>query len=274
MDLGSCRLLCLLGNLYNTQAYKHVFFKVTRNFVYEIVHPKHRANEDERIYRTVQIQKLSFDFTYYTASSIAVLYFFRDKHWFPNQLGGQGTADGLFKDFPNWPKDTDHFALEVYYMTQLGVYLFKIAESFAIRRKTYRKFYEFLLHHFIAFTLIIFGLLSNLLPVGVVILFLHDCCDATADVARVWVQTKFRNKIADAVLWLIAVINWAYMRLYVFPLYPIWSMYHYLPKESDPWYGLYYAQWYLIILCYVLIVMHIYWWLHIVWGGIGTLIGR
>lgn len=130
------------------------------------------------------------------------------------------------------------------------------------------------MHHFIAFTLILFSVLTNLLPVGVVILFLHDVCDATSDVIRVLVETKFRNKVADMFLFLLAVINWAYMRLYVFPVYCIWSLYHFLPKETDAWYGIYYSQWYLIILCYVLIVMHIYWWLHIVWGGVGMMFGK
>ena len=105
-------------------------------------------------------------------------------------------------------------------------------------------------------------------------MFLHDICDATADIVRIWVETRFRNTFTSVVFYLLAVGNWAYMRLYVFPVYAIWSLYHFLPKETDPWYSILYSQWYLIILCYVLIVMHIYWWLHIVWGGVGMMFGQ
>ena len=87
------------------------------------------------------IQKLTFDMLFYFSLSFSALYLFRDKKWFPKQLGGNGTAEDIFTDFPNWPKDTNHYALETYYMVQLGVYAYKIAESFAIRRKTYRKVY-------------------------------------------------------------------------------------------------------------------------------------
>lgn len=86
------------------------------------------------------------------------------------------------------------------------------------------------MHHFIAFTLILFSLLTNLLPVGVVILFLHDICDATSDMIRIVVETKFRNIFMQVFLYFLAVGNWVYMRLYVFPVLGIWSLYHFLPK--------------------------------------------
>lgn len=78
---------------------------------------------------------------FYFSLSFSALYLFQDKYWFPSQLGGSGNAEDILRDFPNWPKDTDRFAIEAYYMVQLGVYIYKIAESFAIRRKTYRKVY-------------------------------------------------------------------------------------------------------------------------------------
>jgi len=108
----------------------------------------------------------------------------------------------------------------------------------------------------------------------VVILFLHDICDATSDMIRILVETKYRNVFLQVFLYLLAVGNWVYMRLYVFPVLGIWSLIHFLPKETDAWYGIFYSQWYLIILCCVLIVMHVYWWLHIVWGGVGLLFGK
>ena len=87
------------------------------------------------------IQKLTFDMFFYLSLSFAAFYLFSDRYWFPKRLGGSGNDEDILRDFPNWPHDTDHFAIETYYMVQLGVYVYKIAESFSIRRKTYRKVY-------------------------------------------------------------------------------------------------------------------------------------
>ena len=87
---------------------------------------------------------------------------------------------------------------------------------------------------FIAETLIVFSLLSNLLPVGVVILFLHDCCDATADMVRIYVETKFRTTVVSVFLFILSAGNWFYMRLYVFPFYAIKALNDNVPgPESD-----------------------------------------
>lgn len=102
-------------------------------------------------------------------------------------------------------------------MLQLGVRLFSIFEIVAIRRGTYRKYYEFLLHHFIACTLILFSLLTNMLAVGTVILFLHDASDMLIVVGRLYMEAKYRSPLMDILLYVTSVTSWFYIRLVVFP---------------------------------------------------------
>lgn len=71
-------------------------------------------------------------------------------------------------------------------MLKLGIHGFSLFESIIIKRTTDRKYYEFLLHHFIANTLILFSMLTNFVTVGTVILFLHNVSDATLVYVRFW----------------------------------------------------------------------------------------
>ena len=75
----------------------------------------------------VHIQKLTFDMTFYALSSACTFYLFHKKYWFPSAFGGKGRTEDIFRDFPDWPKDTDHFTIETFYMVQLGIYAYKIA---------------------------------------------------------------------------------------------------------------------------------------------------
>ena len=159
-------------------------------------------------------------------------------------------------------------------MIQLGVYAFKIIESFAIRRKTYRKVYEFLLHHFIAETLIVFSLLCNQLTIGVVILFLHDSCDMTADMARIYVDTRFRKTIVSVLLFILSASSWFYMRLYVYPFYVIKSVYDSIPGPESLCHGIWFEHIFLLTLCSMLVVMHFYWWFYLMKSGFIMLMGK
>ena len=259
---------------HNIQIIKYVFFAVSKSTAYAIVHPKYHSSEGERVYRAQAILKLTFDLIFYSCTTFAAFFLFKDKYWFPKQLGGAGSADEIFREYPDYPSDSDPFILETYYMVQLGVYAFKIIESFAIRRKTYRKVYEFLLHHFIAETLIVFSVMSNLLPVGIVILFLHDCCDMTADMVRIYVETKFRKTSISVLLFILGAGNWFYMRLVVFPLYPLKALYDNIPGPENICYKIWFEHIFLVILSCILIVMHVYWWIYIMKGGLSMIFGK
>ncbi len=132
-------------------------------------------------------------------------------------MGGEGECKLIYREFPDWPSQAVAPKIEIFYMVQLGIHFFSMIEIVTIRRKTDRKYYEFLLHHFMATTLILFSLLTNNVAVGTIILFLHNFSDVTAAFVRALVETKFNSILVDAIFWVLAVINWSYMRTIVFP---------------------------------------------------------
>lgn len=117
-------------------------------------------------------------------------------------------------------------------MVQLGINFFSIYETFAIKRKSDRKFYEFLLHHFMATSLILFSMLTNNLAVGITILFIHNFSDVTGAFVRALVETKYKNVLLHAFFWVLAVINWGYMRIVAFPSCLIKAVYDNIPDSN------------------------------------------
>jgi hypothetical protein len=99
-------------------------------------------------------------------------------------MGGKGECQDIYRTYPNWPSTEIAPTLEKYYMLQLGVHAFAILESIITKRKSDRKYHEFLLHHFIATTLILFSMLTNQVAAGAAILFVHDISDITGAFGR------------------------------------------------------------------------------------------
>ena len=100
-------------------------------------------------------------------------------------------------------------------MLQLGKFLYSVAESVIFRRAD-RKYYEFLLHHFVATTLILFSMLTNVVAVGAVILIIHDLSDVPAAFIRGFIDTKYDNLPTGLVFFGLWLDSWSYLRAYVF----------------------------------------------------------
>lgn len=115
---------------------------------------------EERVYKLNSVMKLSLDSVFYTFTSLLAFVLFREEYWFPTLVGGSGKCEKMYKEYPNWPSDKRP-ELEMFFMIQLGVHIFSVFEMIVIKRKTERKFYEYLLHHFVAATLILFSMMCN-----------------------------------------------------------------------------------------------------------------
>jgi hypothetical protein len=62
-----------------------------------------------------------------------------------------------------------------------------------IKRKSELKYYEKLLHHILAASLITFSAMTNQVLAGTMILFIHDSSDILLAFARTYVETKFKK---------------------------------------------------------------------------------
>ena len=94
-------------------------------------------------------------------------------------------------------------------MIQLGVHFFSVFEMIVIKRKTERKFYEYLLHHFVAATLILFSMMYNEITAGTMILIIHDASDTLMAFGRAFVETKYESKLMTAIIYVSTTLTWS-----------------------------------------------------------------
>jgi len=147
----------------------------------------------------------------------------------------------------------------MYFMIQLGVHLFSVFEMIVIKRKTERKFYEYLLHHFVAATLILFSMMCNEIAAGTMILIIHDLSDIFIALGRAFIETKYESKKKTAAIFIIMTTIWVYMRILVFPFCLLANVYAHKPTPQDEWYMISFEYSYLLLMAFVLYGMHIFW---------------
>jgi ceramide synthetase len=83
------------------------------------------------------------------------------------------------------------------------------------------KYWEYLLHHFLAVSLLYFSTMYNCEMIGVVVLILHDISDIFLSVGRVYGDCG-KKKLLVYFWYSSILISWIYTRVYVFPV-KIWD---------------------------------------------------
>jgi ceramide synthetase len=227
-----------------------------KQYLESILHSKYEG--EERIYKLNSIIKLSLDSVFYASTTVFAYYLFRDQYWFPSIVGGCGQCGQIYKEYPDWPKGSAS-KLEMYFMIQLGVHLYSVFEMIVIKRKTERKFYEYLLHHFVAATLILFSMMCNEIAAGSMILIIHDASDILLAFGRFYLETKHASKKLTIVVFTSMTSIWIYMRILVFPFCLLANVYSNKPTPQDDWYIISFEYGYLLFMAFVLYGMHLFW---------------
>jgi len=106
--------------------------------------------------------------------------------------------------------------LKELYLFQLGYHSYALLYQI-VRKRQDKKFYEFLLHHCMAFFLIFFSYCINLLNSGILVLFTHDISDALLCLCRAYGDLSFKSKKMVNILYVIGFAGWVYTRIYAFP---------------------------------------------------------
>jgi len=86
-----------------------------------------------------------------------------------------------------------------------------------------KKYYEFLLHHGMAFFLLVFSYLYNCWKIGALVVFLHDSSDVLLTLVRVLADYKHINKNLINGIFVFNVLFWIYSRIIYFPMYVIYE---------------------------------------------------
>lgn len=160
--------------------------------------------------------KLTYDTIFYSLATVISYLTFRQEPWFPLAVGGCGSCEKIYQDYPNWPKNKRP-ELEIYFCFQLGVHMYSIFEL-VIFKKNDRKYYEWMLHHFMAASLILFSMMCNEITAGVMILIIHDASDIFMAGGRAYFEAHVR-KIKEVTGFVVFMLffSWIYLRIFIFP---------------------------------------------------------
>jgi hypothetical protein len=79
-----------------------------------------------------------------------------------------------------------------------------------------------------------------MMPIGIMILFVHDFSDSIRAMARIWVMSKFQinNHKISIIVDAVNIAVWSYMRIIVFPLCLLINVIDNYSVVGDPKYGM------------------------------------
>ena len=135
----------------------------------------------------------------------------KDQDYFPASLLGKGDARNTFKLFP-FIKNLEW--IKYYYLTSAAYHL----DSFIIllTQRPRNDFGEMFLHHFVTVALIFCSYITNFLPIGSLIIFIHDQADLPISFIRCIVDLK-GFLILKIIAYICIMVTWIYTRLIIFP---------------------------------------------------------
>lgn len=150
-----------------------------------------------------------------------------DCDFFDVRLGGK-TERPLY--FFNHPCQKLPARLDDFYVFKLGYHCYELLHTIAQDRRR-SDYLEYLLHHFLTFSLILFSYKLNYLPVGAAVMILHDVTDLCVSIFKLMIDvTPMFMQMTSYVL---MFVTWVYFRLWFFPSHVILR----IVEESSPWQG-------------------------------------
>mmetsp|Transcript_73460 Transcript_73460/g.215459 ORF Transcript_73460/g.215459 Transcript_73460/m.215459 type:complete len:327 (+) Transcript_73460:64-1044(+) len=188
---------------------------------------------------------------YYLTMTVWCSVLLRGEAWVPWALGGGGQTRFCWADgFPFQPVPDQ---LRRFYLTAIGFHLSEAAMVLLETRKP--DFWEMLLHHTIACTLVSYSYVLNYVRVGSLVLLLHGATDVFIYASKAVVDTPYTRIIAASYFALILAYAW--FRIFIFPMYVMRSAWVESTQTVDS--ELMFGWGYLNFALCVLLVLHIYW---------------
>ncbi|CDW86361.1 longevity-assurance family protein [Stylonychia lemnae] len=229
-----------------------VFWSLEQAFQYALYpwylqHCKEQNDLEIRDQRTRKAVTNIYKCCYYTASSFFGWYALKDSYILPPALGGKGSLDLLFTDFPYiTPPPLYNF----YFTGTMGYHIGSLLHHLFSHKKS-NDYLEMMFHHLITFYLYAFSYMSNTL-IGAVIAYIHDIGDIGVTWTRSWSESNY--KLTTAISFVFTLVAWFYTRLTMLP----WCIYvatiklevYTISPYIQPIFGF-------LLTC--LFVLHIYW---------------
>lgn len=131
------------------------------------------------------------------------------------RVGGKTEHPYFFKNFPcqKLPKYLDDF-----YVFKLSYHLYELGYTL-VKQRSRPDFPEYVLHHFMTWSLIFFSYSLNKIPIGAAVMILHDITDLTTTIFKLTVDIT--PILIQALSYGTLLVTWVYFRLWYFPLHVI-----------------------------------------------------
>ena len=181
-----------------------------------------KEKDDDEI-RRVRVEKASVCFykmVYYMGMVIAEYVIMIDEPWFPWYLGGKGNdlANELeYRHLGTNPFNPQTPYLNYFYQAQIGYRLADLFILLFLKKKRANDHNEMLLHHIVALALVVCSYLTNILPIGALVMTVHDHCDIWTSMMRMVGETHFYTGVLAKVFYGTMIVTWVYNRMILLP---------------------------------------------------------
>ncbi|POM66056.1 Longevity-assurance protein (LAC1) [Phytophthora palmivora] len=155
----------------------------------------------------------SWQLVIHVTMTIFELYVLRDETWWQDTttLWNQGTDTGVFP--------TQKFSTKLLYITQLAIWIYT-AFSCKFLEEIRKDYLVMMTHHVVTIALVTWSYAVGFLPVGVVVLLLHDMTDIPLDMLKMANYLKMEGAqglFTSEILFVTTIVLWFYYRIYQYP---------------------------------------------------------
>ncbi|CAH0517013.1 unnamed protein product [Peronospora belbahrii] len=166
--------------------------------------------------KTVTMKKWcdqSWQLIIHVSMTIFELHVLRDETWWQDTttLWNQGTDTGVFP--------THKFSTKLLYITQLAIWIFT-AFSCKFLEEIRKDYLVMMTHHVVTIALVTWSYVVGFLPVGVIVLLLHDMTDVPLDMLKMANYLKMEGVpglFTSEILFVTTIVLWFYYRVYQYP---------------------------------------------------------
>lgn len=155
----------------------------------------------------------SWQLAIHFSMTVFELYVLRDKQWWQNTktLWNQNSSTGAFPEY--------EFSTKLFYLTQLAIWIYT-AFSCKFLEAIRKDYVVMMTHHVVTIALVMWSYIVGFLPVGVIVLVLHDLSDVPLDMLKMANYLKLegaRGFFVCEILYVIMLVIWVYLRVYTYP---------------------------------------------------------
>jgi hypothetical protein len=181
-----------------------------------------KYNPERRVERAYSFCKWYVDVPYYVMTTALSFYILRGESNLPSWMGGSGDCSQNYRRFYQKSQQAD--LIDLIYILELSQHLYSLAKHLLQPSpEGNRKYAETLIHHSMAFLLILLSYLANYQLVGVMVLLTHNASDLLLIVGRYILDLRnIPNWLSNGAS-ATGFLGWVYFRLLCFPVCAIGS---------------------------------------------------